>query len=135
MYQKVSCYYCDIEERWTLSGTPYNWCAVHEIPCLKTCGKCKLVDFHRGQAQLKPLLVELKTREEIEKFQIEREERERQQRQWIRTHRNEVCASCDTAIDYYDWYAYCGLCPRCFMESDEDVDNSLGVEGRSSRND
>ncbi len=44
----------------------------------------------------------------------------------IDKHQNEKCSSCDKPINFEEWFCYCSLCPDCFLNSDEEIDNYLG---------
>lgn len=46
-------------------------------------------------------------------------------------HINDKCSSCDEKIAFEEWFCYCGLCPDCFLNSEEDVDNWLGEKPSS----
>ncbi len=43
-------------------------------------------------------------------------------------HANEKCPSCDKPIDFETWFCYCSLCPDCFLNSKEEIDNYLGEQ-------
>lgn len=120
------CHDCLLEDYWRENNWEFEYCSLHKMSGLLKwggCRKCKYVDQEPSPSREELKLIAIQGEQSRNRITLYYDSKTQSER-----HRNETCSSCDKAIDFEEWFCYCSLCPDCYLNSDEEVDNYLGIK-------